>query len=96
MLCDWKLFSNAPQTFHNTPCCWSIYVCGLNIALMKKKGLKAIEEEANAKSKMLYDFVDGSDGYFSNPIELKYRSRTNIPFRVKCDVELETKFIKEA
>lgn len=35
MLLDWKTFANAPQTFRNTPCCWSIYMCGLNLAHMR-------------------------------------------------------------
>jgi len=95
MLCDWKQFKDAPDQFHNTPCCWSIYVSGLNLAYMKKKGLKAIEEEAVKKSEMLYNMIDNSDGYYSNPVEKKYRSRINIPFRVKCDEALEAKFIKE-
>lgn len=45
---------------------------------------------------MIYDLVDSSDGYFSNPVDPKNRSRTNIPFRVKCDEALENKFMKEA
>lgn len=45
---------------------------------------------------MLYETIDGSEGYYSNPVEVKYRSRMNIPFRVKCDEALETKFLKEA
>ena len=86
----------APTQHYNTPACYPIYVCGLNIAYMKKKGLAAIEEEAKKKSGMLYDYIDNSDGYYSNPIDVKYRSRMNIPFRVKKDEALENKFLKEA
>jgi len=39
LLCDWKAFRDAPTQLHNTPACWPIYVCGLNIAHMKSKGL---------------------------------------------------------
>ena len=81
---------------HNTPACYPIYVSGLNIAYMKKKGLQAIEEEAKKKSSMLYDFIDNSGGYYTNPVEHKNRSRMNIPFRVKKDEALENKFLKEA
>lgn len=63
---------------------------------MKKKGLQAIEEEAKKKSSMLYDFIDNSGGYYTNPVEHKNRSRMNIPFRVKKDEALENKFLKEA
>lgn len=45
---------------------------------------------------MLYDFIDGSNGYYTNPVDPRYRSRMNIPFRVKSDEKLEAKFIKEA
>lgn len=38
LLCDWSTFKKAPNTFHNTPSCWSIYICGLNIAYMLNKG----------------------------------------------------------
>ncbi len=34
LLCDWPLFDKAANTFHNTPNCWSIYMCGLNIDYM--------------------------------------------------------------
>lgn len=96
LLCDWKTFGAAPNKFHNTPACWPIYVCGLNLAYMKNKGLKAIQEEAALKSKMLYDYIDSSEDYYTNPVDPRYRSRMNIPFRVKKDDKLETKFLKEA
>lgn len=36
LLCDWATFSKAANTFHNTPACWPIYMCGLNIAYMNE------------------------------------------------------------
>jgi phosphoserine aminotransferase len=39
IMCEWATFNKAPNTYHNTPVCWSIYVTGLNIAHMKKNGL---------------------------------------------------------
>jgi phosphoserine aminotransferase len=45
---------------------------------------------------MLYEFIDGSEGYYTNPVDVRYRSRMNIPFRVKKDDKLEAKFLKEA
>ena len=36
MLFDWKVFRDAPNKFHNTPACYPIYVCGLNLAYMKR------------------------------------------------------------
>lgn len=97
LLCDWDSFNKAANTFHNTPCCWSIYVCGLNIDYMLKQGgLPAMQELANKRSSMLYDYIDNSDGYYSNAIQKRWRSRMNIPFRVCKDADLEAKFVKDA
>ena len=45
---------------------------------------------------MLYGYIDSSEGYYTNNVQAKYRSRMNIPFRVSCNEELESKFIKDA
>jgi len=97
LLFDWKVFRDAPTKFHNTPACYPIYVAGLNLAYMKKQGgLPHLEAEAARKSKLLYDLIDSSSDYFSNPVDPRYRSRMNIPFRIKKDDKLEAKFLKEA
>ncbi len=45
LLFDWKQFRDAPTKFHNTPACYPIYVCGLNLAYMKRiGGLQHLEE----------------------------------------------------
>ena len=51
---------------------------------------------AQRRSGFLYEYIDGSEGYYTNPVDPKYRSRMNIPFRVKSDEALENKFLKEA
>lgn len=45
---------------------------------------------------MLYDFIESSSEYYTNPVNPSFRSRMNIPFRVKKDEKLETKFLNEA
>jgi phosphoserine aminotransferase len=45
---------------------------------------------------MLYDYMDNSDGYYINAVDKKYRSRMNVPFRVKKDEALEKKFVEQA
>lgn len=96
LMCSWKTMLKAPQTYHNTPVCWSIYVMGLNLKYMKEKGMAKIKEEAKARSELLYSTIDNSGGYFSNPVALPYRSRMNVPFRICKNDKLEAKFLKEA
>lgn len=96
VLCQWEASSKAEGTYYNTPVCWSVYMCGLNIAhMLKQGGLPAMAEQAKAKSDFLYDYIDSSD-FYSNDIELRYRSRINIVFRIRSDSELEAKFITDA
>lgn len=63
---------------------------------MLEKTLAKIEEESILKSNMLYDYIDSTDGYYINSVDVKFRSRMNVPFRIKNNDALETKFIKGA
>lgn len=64
LLCDWKTFAAAPQKLHNTPCCWGIYMAGLNFQYMLSKGgLPYFQELAAKRSGMLLDYIRGSDYY---------------------------------
>lgn len=97
LMCDWDTFNKAANTFHNTPNCWSIYMCGLNIEhMLSLGGIAAMEELAVKRSSMLYDYIDNSDGYYSNNIQKRWRSRMNLPFRVCCNADLEKKFVEDA
>lgn len=97
LLCDWGTFAKAANTFHNTPACFPIYMCGLNIAhMIEKGGVEAMNAAAKARSELLYKFIDESGGYYTNSVQPQYRSRMNIPFRVCANDDLEAKFIKEA
>jgi phosphoserine aminotransferase len=72
-------------------------MCGLNIAYMLEQGgIPAMAAKCKERSELLYNYIDGSDGYYVNKVESRYRSRLNIPFRVCNNEELEGKFIKEA
>lgn len=97
LLCDWPLFDKAANTFHNTPNCWTIYMCGLNIEYMiEQGGIPAMQAKAEQRSKLLYDAIDSSEGYYHNGTLPQYRSRMNIPFRVKNNDDLEKKFAADA
>ena len=68
----------------------------LSLLMNEQGGIDAMAAKAAERSKMLYDYMDSTDGYYANRVEGKYRSRMNIPFRVCDNEELEAKFIKEA
>lgn len=96
-MCDWELFSKSQNTFSNTPPCWPIYVCGLNLAYMiEQGGIPVMKERAVQRSNLLYAYIDSSGGYYKNNVEGKYRSRVNVPFRVCANDALEKKFIADA
>ncbi len=79
----------------NTPPIYSWYMSGLVLKWIKKQGgLEAMERMSHARSDSLYQVIDKS-GFYSNPIEIKYRSRMNVPFKL-IDDSLNEKFVSEA
>lgn len=96
-LCEWERQLKGQNMFWNTPCCWSIYVCGLNIQhMLEQGGIPKMQANAIERSRMLYDYIDSSGGYYTNTVDEKYRSRINVPFRVCKNKTLEAKFVAEA
>ena len=55
-----------------------------------------MQAKAAERSSLLYNYIDGSEGYYVNNVEARYRSRINIPFRICNNDELEAKFLTEA
>lgn len=54
---------------------------------------------SDERSKLIYDVIDNSEGFYYSPAKPGSRSRVNIPFRVggqSGDAELEKKFLEEA
>lgn len=102
---DYKLFDKSPNGYFNTPATYPIYITGLNVAhMIKQGGLNHYIELAQKRSKLLYDFIDNSNGFYINSTNKKYRSKINVPFRIRPDeteltvtyTRLEEKFIKKA
>lgn len=83
------------QSMINTPPTYSIYIAGLVFEwLLAQGGVEAIEEVNIAKASLLYDYVDQTEFYY-NPIEPAYRSRMNIPFRLRDESQNDA-FLKAA
>lgn len=80
----------------NTPPTFGIYLAGLVFKNLKAQGgLAAIEQANVAKAKRLYDAIDGSQGFYVNPVEAASRSRMNVPFTL-ANPALDADFLAEA
>jgi phosphoserine aminotransferase len=84
------------NSLYNTPPCFSIYILDLVLGwIVKQGGLAGMKRINDEKSRILYEAIDGSGGYFRCPVEKDARSQMNVVFRLKSE-ELEEKFAKEA
>lgn len=71
-------------------------MCGLVFEdLLERGGLKEVERNNEEKAGILYDAIDGSDGFYVCPVEKSVRSLMNVPFTLQQS-ELEKKFVAEA
>ena len=82
-------------SMYNTPPCWCIYMLGLTLDWVKAQGgMKAMEELRDARSAMIYDFLDESR-LFKAHAKPGSRSGMNITFRTG-DKDLDAEFVKGA
>ena len=91
---NWKTQAEN-QSMINTPTTYSIYMAGLVFEwLIELGGLTAIEKQNIKKAELLYSCIDSSD-FYSNPIDIKNRSRMNVPFRIQNE-DLHASFVTGA
>ncbi|XP_027361217.1 phosphoserine aminotransferase 2, chloroplastic-like [Abrus precatorius] len=92
---DYKIH-HENSSLYNTPPCYGIYMCGLVFEdLLEQGGLKEVEKNNKKKAEILYNVIDGSNGFYRCPVERSVRSLMNVPFTLEKS-ELESEFIKEA
>lgn len=89
------------NSLHNTPPCFAIYVMWRVFEWIKRRGgVEAMEVAAQKKSKLLYNFIDSSNGFYSSTVKPSSRSHMNVPFRVggngAGNEALESSFLKGA
>jgi len=88
------------NSLYNTPPTFSIYVMGLVFEWIKLKGgVEAMNANAVKKSQLIYKAIENSNGFYTCPVDLKYRSRMNVPFRAGSatgDEAIESEFLKGA
>lgn len=92
---------NGMKSVYNTPCVWGVYILNLVLKWVQKQGgVPAMECNSAAKCGMVMDIIARSEGFYRVPVEPRFRSRVNVPFRIfikdEPSPELEEKFIKEA
>lgn len=84
----------------NTPPCYCIYMTGLVFKwILKNGGVDYFHDLNTKKSKLLYDTIDDSLGFYKPIINEGSRSRVNIVFRVggpQGDIDVEKKFVEKA
>ncbi|CEF68655.1 Phosphoserine aminotransferase [Strongyloides ratti] len=88
------------KSLYNTPSMFSIHMTYYTLCWIKKiGGTKYIFENNRKKAKLLYDTIDKSNNFYFSPIDKKYRSSMNVPFRIggkEGNVDLEKLFIEES
>lgn len=65
--------------------------------LKRNRSIDGMKKLSHAKSQLIYQIINGSNGFYTCPVDEKCRSRMNLPFRIRGgDEELEKEFLKEA
>lgn len=86
----------AKNSLYNTPPVFPIWGINLVLKWIKKMGGAAeMDRRSQLKSGLLYDAIDGSNGFYRCPVDPKYRSTMNVVFRLQTE-ELEKEFLKKA
>ena len=86
----------AKRSLLNTPPCFAIYLVGLVAKdLLARGGVRTAERESDEKSKLLYETIDNSGGFYQGCAEVDSRSKMNVTFRMSSE-DLERQFISEA
>ena len=81
----------------NTPPTFAVYMLGKIAHWLKEQvgGLQEIEIVNERKSSLLYNAIDGSDGFYCGHAAADCRSKMNVTFNLPNE-ELQSKFIAEA
>jgi phosphoserine aminotransferase len=83
------------KSLHNTPNTWGIYILNLVCKWLKEKGgLAGMQQENEAKARLLYDAIDATD-FYRGHADPDSRSIMNVTFRLPSE-DLEKRFANEA
>ena len=83
------------KSLYNTPNTWGIYIINLVCKWLKEKGgLEAMQQENEAKAKLIYDAIDATE-FYRGHADPDSRSTMNVTWRLPSE-DLEKKFATEA
>jgi len=83
-------------SMYNTPATYAWYMAGLVFQWLKAKGgLEGMAAINERKATKLYRAIDGSKGFYRNPVDPACRSWMNVPFTL-ADATLDEAFLKGA
>jgi phosphoserine aminotransferase len=89
-------FHAESDSLGNTPPMFPIYLMGKVLSRVAARGgVEALERESAVKAAALYDAIDGSDGFYRNPVNERDRSHMNVVFRLPTE-EMEADFVRES
>ncbi|GBF73233.1 3-phosphoserine/phosphohydroxythreonine aminotransferase [Paenibacillus sp. 598K] len=84
------------NSLYNTPPSFSVYMVKLMLEWIEARGgIAQIDQYNRDKTKLIYDAIDQSGGFYRGVAQAASRSTMNITFRIH-DAELEKRFIKES
>ncbi|MFW5450727.1 MAG: 3-phosphoserine/phosphohydroxythreonine transaminase [Methylophagaceae bacterium] len=84
------------DSMYNTPPTYALYLAGLVFDWLKGLGgLTAMAEINQRKAEKLYAAIDGSDGFYQNPVDPQYRSWMNVTFTLN-NADLDADFLAGA
>lgn len=84
------------NSLYNTPPCYNIYICGLVFKwLLQLGGVSEMKKINEAKSKLLYDFLDNSKLFHATVPNKNDRSFMNVPF-VTGNKDIDAEFISQS
>ena len=92
---DYRWYASK-DSMGNTPPVYPIYMMGKMLKLLRDLGgVAGLEQRTAEKARLIYDVIEQSDGYYHNPVDRRYRSHTNVVFRLPGP-EAESRFLDES
>ena len=94
-LMDYDVMAGS-DSMNNTPPTFAWYLAGKVFAWLKANGgVDAMAKINKDKAQKLYDYIDGSNGFYTNPVAIANRSQMNVPF-ILANSDLDAAFLEQS